>query len=118
MAAYDITQEGTVQISGPGARDRCIEYDHYGLYIDFPRPFRQDPQVQATAWATNSHDSVFVEVAIAYGGGRGMIVYLTTKGQRGREICDSAYVHWKAYGPVLHGRAVKAPARARRPRKR
>lgn len=29
-AGYDIAQEGTVQISSLGARDRFIEYDHYG----------------------------------------------------------------------------------------
>src|SRR5215831_1264203 len=90
------TQTGSLPISGPDARERCVDWNNEKLYVDFTRRFRADPQVTATGRATNPQDRVYVTVLTTYGGGKGFYCMVTTYGQVGHGICDPAYIDWKA----------------------
>jgi len=90
------TQTGSFPISGPDARERCVDWNNEKLYVDFTRRFRADPQVTATGRATNPQDRVYVTVLTTYGGGKGFYCMVTTYGQVGHGICDPAYIDWKA----------------------
>src|SRR5215813_30501 len=90
------TKTGSFPISGPDARERCVDWNNEKLYVDFTRRFRADPQVTATGRATNPRDRVYVTVLTTYGGGKGFYCMVTTYGQVGHGICDPAYIDWKA----------------------
>jgi hypothetical protein len=109
-------QEGSYQISGPGARERCVYWNGERLPIDFHRPFNSDPRVIAIGRATNPNDRVRVVVLTTYAN-RGFYCDVTTYGQQGHGICDPAFIDWKAYTPAL-STGAKPPAAARRSPKR